>query len=84
MPKSLMHLVINRGIIVTAAQILLLVTFCVTSGHLYWCVVLPYVQCHFIHTLEQARRPYEHHQTLRQHFLLVLPLLPDVIVIALS
>ncbi|KAF7334473.1 hypothetical protein MVEN_02276800 [Mycena venus] len=39
MLKSLMHLVINRGILVTVAQILLLVTFFATSGHLYWLAV---------------------------------------------
>ncbi|KAJ7199637.1 hypothetical protein GGX14DRAFT_699791 [Mycena pura] len=37
--RSLMHLVINRGILVTAAQILLLITFFATSGHLYWLAV---------------------------------------------
>ncbi|KAF7309171.1 hypothetical protein MKEN_01119700 [Mycena kentingensis (nom. inval.)] len=37
--RSLMHLVINRGVLVTAAQILLLVTFLATSGHLYWLAV---------------------------------------------
>ncbi|KAJ7727434.1 hypothetical protein DFH07DRAFT_231067 [Mycena maculata] len=37
--KSLMHLVINRGLLVTAAQILLLITFFATSGHLYWLAV---------------------------------------------
>ncbi|KAJ7906602.1 hypothetical protein B0H13DRAFT_2020495 [Mycena leptocephala] len=39
MLRSLMHLIINRGILVTAAQILLLVTFFATSGHLYWLAV---------------------------------------------
>ncbi|KAJ7820339.1 hypothetical protein B0H14DRAFT_3876328 [Mycena olivaceomarginata] len=39
MLKSLMHLVINRGILVTAAQILLLITFFATAGHLYWLAV---------------------------------------------
>ncbi|KAJ7466173.1 hypothetical protein B0H11DRAFT_2048739 [Mycena galericulata] len=37
--KSLMHLVINRGILVTAAQIILLITFFASSGHLYWLAV---------------------------------------------
>ncbi|CAK5278723.1 unnamed protein product, partial [Mycena citricolor] len=37
--KSLTHLFINRGILVTAAQILLLITFFATSGHLYWLAV---------------------------------------------
>ncbi|KAF7290325.1 hypothetical protein HMN09_01290500 [Mycena chlorophos] len=37
--RSLMNLVINRGILVTAAQILLLITFFATSGHLYWLAV---------------------------------------------
>ncbi|KAJ7782210.1 hypothetical protein DFH07DRAFT_1055083 [Mycena maculata] len=37
--KSLIHLVINRGILITAAQIFLLVTFFATSGHLYWLAV---------------------------------------------
>ncbi|KAJ7058544.1 hypothetical protein C8F01DRAFT_293145 [Mycena amicta] len=37
--RSLMHLVINRGILVTLAQILLLITFFATSGHLYWLAV---------------------------------------------
>ncbi|KAJ7115627.1 hypothetical protein C8R43DRAFT_1155221 [Mycena crocata] len=36
---SLMHLVINRGILITAAQILLLITFFATAGHLYWLAV---------------------------------------------
>ncbi|KAJ6589261.1 hypothetical protein B0H19DRAFT_1367671 [Mycena capillaripes] len=39
MLRSLMHLVINRGILVTAAQILLLITFFATPGHLYWLAV---------------------------------------------
>ncbi|KAF7361127.1 hypothetical protein MSAN_01144500 [Mycena sanguinolenta] len=39
MLKSLMHLVINRGILVTVAQILLLITFFATAGHLYWLAV---------------------------------------------
>ncbi|KAJ7186567.1 hypothetical protein C8R46DRAFT_1341942 [Mycena filopes] len=39
MLKSLMNLVINRGILVTAAQILLLITFFATSNHLYWLAV---------------------------------------------
>jgi hypothetical protein len=39
MLKSLMHLVINRGLLVTAAQILLLITFFATAGHLYWLAV---------------------------------------------
>ncbi|KAJ7265040.1 hypothetical protein C8J57DRAFT_1330749 [Mycena rebaudengoi] len=34
--KSLMHLVINRGILVTACQVILLITFFASSGHLYW------------------------------------------------
>ncbi|KAJ7832486.1 hypothetical protein B0H13DRAFT_2370921 [Mycena leptocephala] len=37
--SSLMHLIINRGILVTAAQILLLVTFFATPNHLYWIAV---------------------------------------------
>ncbi|KAJ7872487.1 hypothetical protein B0H14DRAFT_2721836 [Mycena olivaceomarginata] len=37
--RSLMHLIINRGILVTAAQILLLVTFFGTPNHLYWMAV---------------------------------------------
>ncbi|KAJ6596537.1 hypothetical protein B0H10DRAFT_2232461 [Mycena sp. CBHHK59/15] len=37
--RSLMHLVINRGLLVTAAQILLLITFFATAGHLYWLAV---------------------------------------------
>ncbi|KAJ7243922.1 hypothetical protein B0H12DRAFT_816588 [Mycena haematopus] len=37
--RSLMHLVINRGILVTVAQILLLITFFATAGHLYWLAV---------------------------------------------
>ncbi|KAF7351860.1 hypothetical protein MVEN_01147400 [Mycena venus] len=37
--RSLMHLIINRGILVTAAQILLLVTFFGTPNHLYWIAV---------------------------------------------
>ncbi|KAJ7339737.1 hypothetical protein DFH08DRAFT_963784 [Mycena albidolilacea] len=36
MLKSIMHVVINRGILVTAAQILQLIFFFATSGHLYW------------------------------------------------
>jgi hypothetical protein len=40
MLRSFMHLVITRGILVTAAQILLLITFFATTGHLYWYVVL--------------------------------------------
>lgn len=36
--RSLMHLVINRGLLVTAAQIILLITFFASVGHLYWCV----------------------------------------------
>ncbi|KAJ7769353.1 hypothetical protein B0H16DRAFT_254490 [Mycena metata] len=39
MLKALMHLIINRGILVTAAQILLLVTFFATKNHLYWLAV---------------------------------------------
>jgi len=39
MLRHIMHLVINRGILVTAAQILLLVTFFSTPGHLYWLAV---------------------------------------------
>ncbi|KAJ6472671.1 hypothetical protein C8R47DRAFT_722461 [Mycena vitilis] len=39
MLKSLMNLFINRGLLVTAAQILLLITFFATSGHLYWLAV---------------------------------------------
>ncbi|KAJ7112115.1 hypothetical protein C8R44DRAFT_798112 [Mycena epipterygia] len=37
--RSLMHLVINRGLLVTAAQIILLITFFASSGHLYWLAV---------------------------------------------
>ncbi|KAJ7460277.1 hypothetical protein FB451DRAFT_1270880 [Mycena latifolia] len=37
--RSLMHLVINRGLLVTAAQIVLLVTFFASAGHLYWLAV---------------------------------------------
>ncbi|KAF7372852.1 hypothetical protein MSAN_00491200 [Mycena sanguinolenta] len=37
--KSLMHLVINRGILVTVAQIMLLITFFATPGHLYWLAI---------------------------------------------
>ncbi|KAJ6614980.1 hypothetical protein B0H10DRAFT_2042809 [Mycena sp. CBHHK59/15] len=37
--KSLMHLVINRALLVTAAQILLLITFFASAGHLYWLAV---------------------------------------------
>ncbi|KAJ7861502.1 hypothetical protein B0H13DRAFT_1900476 [Mycena leptocephala] len=37
--SSLMHLIINRGILITAAQILLLVTFFATPNHLYWIAV---------------------------------------------
>ncbi|KAF7291118.1 hypothetical protein MIND_01254900 [Mycena indigotica] len=37
--RSLMHLVINRGILVTLAQFLLLITFFASSGHLYWLAV---------------------------------------------
>jgi hypothetical protein len=40
MLKSIMHVVINRGILVTAAQILQLIFFFATSGHLYWCIKL--------------------------------------------
>ncbi|KAJ6595158.1 hypothetical protein DFH09DRAFT_1136322 [Mycena vulgaris] len=34
--RSLMNLVINRGLLVTAAQIILLIAFFASSGHLYW------------------------------------------------
>ncbi|KAJ7641221.1 hypothetical protein FB45DRAFT_899696 [Roridomyces roridus] len=37
--RSLKHLFINRGILVTAAQILLLLTFFANAGHLYWLAV---------------------------------------------
>ncbi|KAJ7146979.1 hypothetical protein C8R44DRAFT_657234 [Mycena epipterygia] len=37
--RSLMHLVINRGLLVTAAQIILLITFFASVGHLYWLAV---------------------------------------------
>ncbi|KAJ7112111.1 hypothetical protein C8R44DRAFT_882515 [Mycena epipterygia] len=37
--RSLMHLVIDRGLLVTAAQIILLITFFASSGHLYWLAV---------------------------------------------
>ncbi|KAJ7351530.1 hypothetical protein DFH08DRAFT_860644 [Mycena albidolilacea] len=37
--KSLMHLVINRGILVTATQILQLIFFFATANHLYWLAV---------------------------------------------
>ncbi|KAJ7090483.1 hypothetical protein C8R44DRAFT_990706 [Mycena epipterygia] len=37
--RSLMHLVINRGLLVTAAQIVLLITFFASVGHLYWLAV---------------------------------------------
>ncbi|KAJ7046131.1 hypothetical protein C8F04DRAFT_340054 [Mycena alexandri] len=36
MLKTIMHLFINRGILVTIAQIGLLITFFATSNHLYW------------------------------------------------
>ncbi|KAJ7222172.1 hypothetical protein GGX14DRAFT_662796 [Mycena pura] len=39
MLQSLMHLIINRAILVTAAQALLLITFFATSEHLYWLAV---------------------------------------------
>ncbi|KAJ7195973.1 hypothetical protein GGX14DRAFT_674252 [Mycena pura] len=39
MLQSLMHLIINRAILVTAAQTLLLIAFFATSQHLYWCAV---------------------------------------------
>jgi len=39
MLQSLMHLIINRAILVTAAQTLLLITFFTTSEHLYWLAV---------------------------------------------
>ncbi|KAJ6490012.1 hypothetical protein C8R45DRAFT_1096976 [Mycena sanguinolenta] len=39
MLKSLMHLVVNRGILVTVAQLLLLITFFATPGRLYWLAV---------------------------------------------
>ncbi|KAJ7889604.1 hypothetical protein B0H13DRAFT_883564 [Mycena leptocephala] len=39
MLRSFIHLVITRGILVTAAQILLLITFFATTGHLYWLAV---------------------------------------------
>ncbi|KAJ7439077.1 hypothetical protein B0H11DRAFT_2293592 [Mycena galericulata] len=39
MLKHIMHLFVNRGILVTAAQILLLVMFFATSNHLYWLAV---------------------------------------------
>jgi hypothetical protein len=35
-----MHLVINRGILVTATQILQLIFFFATANHLYWYVNL--------------------------------------------
>ncbi|KAJ7889780.1 hypothetical protein B0H14DRAFT_3126835 [Mycena olivaceomarginata] len=37
--KTLMHLVINRGILVTATQILQLIFFFATANHLYWLAV---------------------------------------------
>ncbi|KAF7332958.1 hypothetical protein MVEN_02401700 [Mycena venus] len=37
--KSLMHLVINRGVLVTATQILQLIFFFAVSKHLYWLAV---------------------------------------------
>ncbi|KAJ7664063.1 hypothetical protein B0H17DRAFT_1211478 [Mycena rosella] len=37
--RSLMNLVINRGLLVTAAQIILLITFFASAGHLYWLAV---------------------------------------------
>ncbi|KAJ7906605.1 hypothetical protein B0H13DRAFT_2333341 [Mycena leptocephala] len=39
MLRSLMHLVINRGLLVTVAQVTLLITFFATAGHLYWLAV---------------------------------------------
>ncbi|KAJ7889602.1 hypothetical protein B0H13DRAFT_2666185 [Mycena leptocephala] len=39
MLRSLIHVAITRGILVTAAQILLLVIFFATTGHLYWLAV---------------------------------------------
>ncbi|KAF8186133.1 hypothetical protein K438DRAFT_1446181, partial [Mycena galopus ATCC 62051] len=37
--KSIMHLVINRGLLVTFAQILLLIVFFAFPEHLYWLAV---------------------------------------------
>ncbi|KAJ7730144.1 hypothetical protein B0H16DRAFT_1775188 [Mycena metata] len=39
MLRSLMHLIINRGILVTAAQILLVTTFFSAPKHLYWLAI---------------------------------------------
>jgi len=37
--RSLMHLVINRGLLVTFAQILMLIVFFTSTHHLYWVAV---------------------------------------------
>ncbi|KAJ7139300.1 hypothetical protein C8R44DRAFT_764194 [Mycena epipterygia] len=37
--RSLMHLVINRGLLVTFAQILMLIVFFTSTAHLYWVAV---------------------------------------------
>ncbi|KAJ7443639.1 hypothetical protein B0H11DRAFT_2250556 [Mycena galericulata] len=37
--KSFIHLVITRGLLVNTSQIILLITFFVTSSHLYWLAV---------------------------------------------
>jgi len=39
MLKSLMHLIINRGVLVTTAQVLLTTTFFAAPTHLYWLAV---------------------------------------------
>jgi hypothetical protein len=52
-----MHLIINRGILVTAAQILLLVTFFGTPNHLYWMAVHINTTKLYVNTFCQSLRP---------------------------
>jgi hypothetical protein len=58
--KSLMNLVINRGLLVTAAQIILLITFFASSGHLYWSVSfsIPPSSCLLPFHVCQLTRPH--------------------------
>ncbi|KAJ7342946.1 hypothetical protein DFH08DRAFT_962972 [Mycena albidolilacea] len=61
--RSLMHLIINRGILVTAAQILLLVTFFGTPNHLYWIAV--HINTTKLYSESQRWGPeYNGHQSL--------------------